>query len=348
MLYSAVLVFKWLAKNWFLLGIVTALLLGFLLPGGAGLLNPRSITSTAIVIVLFLIIGVTLPSETIKSGLKDIRLHLFIQLFVFGFIPLYFFLTTRLLNVYIDPRFQVGIIALACLPTTVSSCIVFTQISGGNVVGTMFNASFSNVVGIFLSPFLLSLYLKSAGQALPASEMMRIFLNLCLKMLLPIVVGQLNRQFIKKWVTKNRKKLGIANNGLILCVVFLAISKAASNPLFIESLKAMFLPMIFLAVSHLAFVFLVLGGTKVLRFSGPNVISSLFAAPQKTLAMGVPLLSTYFAGKPEVLATAILPLIFYHAWQLIVAGFIRSSGYVRKIEEDAEAATSETAPKGSS
>ena len=55
--------------------------------------------------------------------------------------------------------------------------------------------------------------------------------------------------------------------------------------------------------------------------------------PQKTLAVGIPLLSTYFAHDPELLAVAILPLLFYHPWQLMIAGFIKSSRLIRPKSE---------------
>ena len=321
-------VLAWVKKNWFLLGLVAVLVLGILIPGSGSSLNPRSITSTAIIVVLFLISGATLPSETILKGLSDFKLHLFIQVFIFFVIPAFFFLATNLLGSILDPKVRIGIIALACLPTTISSCIVFTHISGGNVVGTMFNAALGNTLGIFLSPLLLSFLLRTTGQALPPEEMVRIFTSLCLKMLLPIVVGQILRQFVRDWVTEHRKKLSVTSNLMILLIVFLSIAKAAANPRFVENLKAMLWPMVLLAVSHVILVFLAYGGARLIRFSRENTISVLFTAPQKTLAMGVPLLSTYFAGNDELLAMAILPLIFYHAWQLVVAGFIRSSSLV--------------------
>ena len=97
-----------------------------------------------------------------------------------------------------------------------------------------------------------------------------------------------------------------------------------------ESLKSMLFPIFYLAVSHILLLIVIFAGGKMLRFSDQNLVSLLYAAPQKTLAMGVPLLSTFFANNPEILATAILPLIFYHAWQLIVAGFIKSSPLARR------------------
>ena len=44
--------------------------------------------------------------------------------------------------------------------------------------------------------------------------------------------------------------------------------------------------------------------------------------------MGVPLLGIYFARNPEMLGLAVLPILFYHPFQLLVAGVIR--GIVRK------------------
>ena len=61
-----------------------------------------------------------------------------------------------------------------------------------------------------------------------------------------------------------------------------------------------------------------------------GIVTVLYAAPQKTLAMGAPLLTTYFAGDPETLGLALIPLLFYHPWQLLVAGMLKSSPLVRR------------------
>jgi predicted Na+-dependent transporter len=45
--------------------------------------------------------------------------------------------------------------------------------------------------------------------------------------------------------------------------------------------------------------------------------------------MGAPLLSVYFASAPQLLGFALLPLIFYHMWQLMVAGFMKSLPLMR-------------------
>jgi predicted Na+-dependent transporter len=85
----------------------------------------------------------------------------------------------------------------------------------------------------------------------------------------------------------------------------------------------------YLAVSHLILVALSYFGAVLLRISHEDRVSVLYAAPQKTLAMGVPLLSLYFSGNLELLGVAILPLLFYHPFQLLTAGVIKGSPLVR-------------------
>jgi sodium/bile acid cotransporter 7 len=273
-------------------------------------------------VLLFLISGFKLPSEAIKAGMKDIRVHILIQLFVFAISPWFIFATSFPFRDIMDGRVVIGIYALACLPTTISSCIVFTQISGGNVVATMFNAAFANVVGIILSPLLLSIMVRSSGSPLPLSELLGILQSLALKMLLPIIAGQIARRYAGGIGKKIGKPLGTVSSIFILLIVFFAFSKTAGNSSFRESLVALIVPFVYLAAVHLVLLGASYFSAKALHFSTENTISVLFAAPQKTLAMGVPLISTFFADNPEILGTALLPLIFYHAWQLFIAGFL--------------------------
>jgi solute carrier family 10 (sodium/bile acid cotransporter), member 7 len=332
--HSGDMIATFLQKNWFVIGILVALVLGVVFSGFGSSLNEGSWATTVLVVLLFLILGFTLPSETITTGLKNLRLHLFVQAFIFIVTPLYFLVTSFLFRDAMDGYLVIGLFALACLPTTISSCVVFTQVSEGNVVASMFNAAVANVMGIVLSPLILSFLLQGAGRALPPEEAIRIFQSLALKMLLPIAAGQVVRVFLKRIATEHRKKFGTASNVFILLIVFFAIARTAQDPAFIGSLREMILPFLFLAVSHVLLLALAYGGARGLRLPGPDVITTLYVAPQKTLALGVPLLSTYFAADPIVLGVAVLPLLFYHPWQLLVAGVIRSLPLMNRLKEE--------------
>ncbi len=314
---------RFLGRNWFIIGIFTALFLGIIISDAGIMMNRGSYFSNSLVVLLFIITGVKLPVDAIKNGLKDVRIHAYIQLFIFVFVPVYFYLTSFLFRDIFSPQVRIGIYALACLPCTISSCIVFTQSAGGNVVATMFNAAFANIIGVVVSPLLLSLMMQTSSGMLPVEELFGILRKLSLIMLIPIAAGQFLRRWFAAAAEKYKSPLGVISNIFILMILFFAFSKSSGDPSFVGNLRSMIKPYIFLAVSFPVLDAIASAGAKMLGFSVENRITIAFTAPQKTLAMGVPLLSTFFASQPEVLGVALLPLIFYHPWQLLVSGILQ-------------------------
>ncbi len=316
---------SFLRRNWFLLGMLAAILLGLLAPEVGRRLNPGSATRLALIAALFLIAGFTLPSESIGAGLASWRLHLYVQAFLFLLTPALFFLTSLPLRGLFGPELSAGILALSVLPTTIASCVVFTQVTGGNVMGTLFNAALSNLCGVFLSPLLLALLLRGTGQSLPGEELRAILRDLSLQILLPLAAGQLLRRFLRALAERGRGFLAQASNALLLGVIFLTMADSAGDPAFLAHLSRAPWPFAYLALMQLLMVALAYGGTRLLGFARPDTISACFAAPQKTMALGVPLLTAYFARSPLALGLVLLPVLLYHPWQLLIAGFLRNA-----------------------
>ena len=314
---------RFIRKNWFFIGLLASVFFGVALPGLGKTINPGGYTTKIIIVVLFLITGYTLPSEQIKSGMKNYRLHLFLQLFIFGVIPLYFFLTARFFSAYLGGNIVVGLYALAVLPTTISTCVVFTQTSGGNVIGAIFNSSLANVAGIFISPVLLSLFLRGTEASLPLEEILPILQSLVVTILLPVLTGHYFRRRSLATANRVRKSLSEGSSALILLIVFITISTTAANRDFLGMLSQLAVPFAFLAASHILFIFAAYKAASLLKFSMEDRVCAMYVGPQKTIAMGVPLLSVYFASQPELLALALFPLLFYHPFQLMVAGILR-------------------------
>jgi solute carrier family 10 (sodium/bile acid cotransporter), member 7 len=318
-----------LRKNWFLLGLLLVLCIGILAPGIGIFLSGKSYTSTFLVIIIFFNMGFTIPSEVILKGLEDFRLHIFTQVFIFLFCPLYFFASALAIRNYVSPEIMVGIYALACLPTTISTCVIFTQASGGNVPGTMFNSVLSNCIGIFLTPLLLSLFLNSSGHPFHAQDVVRVFANLGYSILLPLVVGQIARIFWKAFAEKHKKAMGTINNASILIIVLITISGTASKSNVLQKMGVGIVPILYIPVSYIILMSLAYWGARLLKFPHENIVSATYASPQKTLALGVPLLSTFFAGDPTLQVAAILPLLFYHPCQLFVSGLIKDFSFMK-------------------
>ena len=310
-------------KNWFIAGLVLLLVIGFLIPEIGLFISFGKTTTTLLIVLIFLVTGYTIPTEAIKDGLKDIKLHLFLQIFIFVLIPFYFVITLKLFEGVFSPETRIGIIALACLPTTISSCVIFTQASGGNTVGAMFNAALANLMGVFISPPLLAFFLRRGDHSYISTEISSVIMNVGVKILIPLIAGQVVRQ-IKIPEKSLRKNLKLVTNIALLLIVFINFSKSAAEPEFRQMLPAMVYPFIYLAISFFVLLGLSYLLGRTFNFSKKNMITILYTAPQKTLAMGVPLLTTFFADSPELLGMALLPLLFYHPWQLLVSGFVKS------------------------
>ena len=321
---------NFIKKNWFLLALVLVLCVSIGIPELGVLIGLNGLSSRIAVIVIFLFTGFTLPSEAIVTRLKNWRLHVFIQAFIFVVVPLVFVTTTAIFFSSNDAILP-GLFALAVLPTTVSSCVVFTSTSKGNTVAALFNAALANILGVVLSPALLSLLLRDTDAGLPLSEFLDTLRSLSLNILVPLVLGNIARSRMRDLATKHKKVFGNINNGLILLIVFVTISRTAAGPDFRAAAPTMIGPFLYLAIIHIVLVALAFLGARLLRLEKADLIATIFVAPQKTLAMGAPLLTIYFAANPDLLGIALLPLLFYHPWQLIVAGFLKS--FVQKGDE---------------
>jgi sodium/bile acid cotransporter 7 len=311
-----------LKRNWFTLGILVMIALAFLAPGGSAL-NAGSRITNAVTVVLFLLIGLSLSSETILRDLRAARLHAFVLGFIFLANPLYFFLTTRVFAGAVEPAFLVGIYALACLPTTISSCIVFTQTSGGNTAAAVFNSAVSNILGVFLSPLLLSILIRQGGRGLPAAQLASILAGIGLRMLLPLAVGQLARIPLRAWASRRSGLLAAISNLLILLLIYLAAASAGSTSGLGAILTRMAPVFLYLAASAPLIVALAYGGARIVGLKRADVITAVFTGSQKTMAMGIPLITACLAGRPDVLGIAVLPIVFYHPWQLLMCAVAR-------------------------
>lgn len=329
-------------KNWFLFGLVLALVLGVLLPGAGDTLNPDGRTQRIFVFIFFFMVGFTLPSEQILHGIRNVKLHLTAQLFIFLLIPLYFAATAPLFQGYLGGNLVIGLYALAVLPTTLSTSNIFTQTSGGNTVGTMFNSALSNTLGIVLSPLLLSVFLAAGDAGLPPEEILGVFQSLGLIMFAPFIIGQILRRRAWNLASRLRSRVSTVSSLLILTIVFFAISSTADDPLFIGRVSELPIPFLFLALSHFLFIGFAVAVGRLLRFPREDCVSLIYLGPQKTLVVGIPLLTVYFAGRPDVLAFAILPLLFYHPFQILAAGVVRGVLGRSAEQEDGRTAVSES------
>src|ERR1700740_984541 len=181
----------WARRNGFVLGLFAAVIIAFLFPQPGsrdGWLHPESISNFGIALILFLQ-GLSMPLEKVKRGAGNWRLHVIIQVFTFVVFPIVG-LGFQLIEPHIwanEPRgIQQGFLYLCVLPSTVSTSAVLTSVARGNTAAALLSAAFSNIVGVVLTPLLVSFLMQATGQSGPIGPLL---LQIACLTLLPFAVG---------------------------------------------------------------------------------------------------------------------------------------------------------------
>lgn len=315
-------------KNYFLVGMVVAVLMAKALPAlgkNGGILRPETTIGNYGVALIFLLSGFSLQTSDLAKAISNFKLNGLVNLLLFGFwpfcigVPLQHLFTNVLPNV-IPSGLADGLLIMTTLPTTVNMCIMLTSTAGGNAASAICNAVISNLAGIVLTPLLL---LKFFGATihLPFGKMV---LKLCQKVLLPVTIGQLLRTSApaKNFYKAHSKKFKRLQETILLGIVWNAFCNAFTEGLGIQFKHSLvllgLLPTLHLAALGASFKFFSL---PFLRLTKQETIAAMFCSSQKTLAFGLPLINTIFQGNPN-LASYCAPLMFIHPLQMALGSFL--------------------------
>ncbi|MDB5418699.1 MAG: putative Na+-dependent transporter [Phenylobacterium sp.] len=272
-------------------------------------------TKLAIGLVFFLH-GARLSREAVIGGLTHWRLHLVVLGATFGLFPLLCLGAAALPAAITPPALAGGIVFLGCLPSTIQSSIGFTVIARGDVPAAVASASASNLIGILLTPVLVSVLLHAHG-GISGDQAWAIVLQL----LAPFLAGQLLRRWIGGWVKSQGKWLTYIDRGSILLVVYTAFSGAVVEGVW-SKVGAFDLVRLFIICSLLLAI--VLAATvftaRALGFTKADEIAIVFCGSKKSLASGAPMAGVLFP--PATAGIAMLPLMLFHQIQLMACAVI--------------------------
>lgn len=314
----------WIRSNGFVLGLILAVGLAFAWPEPGsrhGFLQPQFTTNAGIALILFLQ-GLSLAMDQVRSGAGNWRLHGIIQSFTFVIFPLVglgWYALGPLLWPGEPPAIRSGFLFLCVLPSTISTSVVLTAVARGNTAGALFNAALSNILGVFLTPLLVQVLLRSAGQQMP-------FGPLLVKILLLTLVPFFTGMFARRWVGRRIKPLtpwiARISNAIIIFIVYCAFCDSVVDRVWerhgwkLTGLVLLFVVVLFALMSG------IIGATcRLLRLNREDAIAAYFCSVKKTLAMGVPLGMLIFGGQGD-LSLILLPIMFYHPLQLFFNGLL--------------------------
>ncbi|MBR7793667.1 bile acid:sodium symporter [Undibacterium sp. FT147W] len=274
--------------------------------------------STLMIALLFFMHGAKLSREAVVAGMTHWRLHLLVLGVTFALFPLLGILLKPALLTVLTPDLYLGILYLCLLPSTVQSSIAFTSVARGNVPAAVCSASASNLLGIFITPLLVSLLIKANSDGHSSADAM---LKIVYQLLLPFVAGQIMRPYLQAWITKHASVLKMVDQSSILLVVFVAFSEAVVQGLWHQVPTLMLLGLLLISAVILA---LVMGFTTLisrrLGFSKEDEITIVFCGSKKSLASGVPMAKVLFSSGS--VGMVLLPVMLFHQLQLMVCAVL--------------------------
>ncbi|CAN5401892.1 bile acid:sodium symporter [soil metagenome] len=300
----------------FVLTLLGTVLLATFLPPRGSFVGIFNVAATAGIVLLFFLHGAKLSRQAIWDGMRNWKLHVTVLAVTFGLFPLLGLGLSHL--PFVAAPVAAGLLFLTLLPSTVQSSIAFTAIARGNVAAAVCSASFSNLLGIVLTPALVALLMHLGGAnggGLAAVE------KIVMQLLVPFVAGHLLRPLIGGFVARHKPLMTIVDRGSILLVVYTAFGAAVVEGLW-HRVSGFDLSVILILCSVLLAI--VLAATwalgRIFHWPRADAIVLLFCGSKKSLASGVPMAGVLFPAAQ--VGVILLPLMLFHQIQLIACAVI--------------------------
>ena len=320
---------KWLGKYWFLLGLMLMALVTMADSHEWTVAVGRSLKShggpNVVIFVIFLFSGLTLEARLLRKGLGDLRATLSALLVVFIFSPLIALAFQWLpLNIQI----LTGICLVAVMPSTLSTGVVMTEASGGNMAHALFVTVLANTIAVFTIPVVLSLLLAGLGDSRHIQiDKAAIMIKIAWLVLVPLVMGTVLQYTAARWIVPLQRKAQLVNQLLVLAIVWMGICQSRAA---LISGGAAILPVAAASIGfHLLLVLISLSLCRALAIGPGRRESVIFMGSQKTLPLSVILQVTLFADYGLTLAVCVV----HHILHLMMDGYLvekLKSGWKRR------------------
>lgn len=310
-----------LGIDWFVPALLMMIMLAWFWPEPGlqtGLFSLKSLAGAGISVIFFLY-GLRLSYKQVFSCISHWKLHLLIQTITFIIFPL---VALAFRNAFHGEHYSLlwlGCFFLATLPSTVSSAVVMVSLAGGNVPAAIFNASFSSIAGLFISPLWMGLVLSSGGNN---PDMTHIIFKLGYQILLPMLIGIMLHHWFGKTAIRYAGFTRYFDQSVILTIVYTSFSASFGSGLFSGfSMPEILVLCLVLLIAFALIMMLISAVTLKMGLTLPDRITALFCGSTKSLMHGT-VMSKVIFGASGTTGLILLPVLLYHAMQLIITGIL--------------------------
>ncbi|NRR90592.1 bile acid:sodium symporter [Winogradskyella undariae] len=307
----------------FVLSIIAVIIIAYIFPEW-GIENskiPINTISAIGISLIFFFYGLKLSPTQLRAGLKNWKLHLLVQGSTFLMFPLLVLIVRPFIQNEEQETIWLAFFFLAALPSTVSSSVVMVSMAKGNIPAAIFNASISGIIGIALTPLWMGLFIDSSQTDFDFTE---IYLKLIIQIILPVILGLLLQRFFGEFARKHSSKLTLFDKSIILLIIYKSFAESFYNNIF-SAVSFLDLLFLFIGVVILfVFAFFLTGLiSKNLDFSKEDQITAQFCGTKKSLVHGT-VFSKILFGNMATIGIMLLPLMLFHATQILVISIIAS------------------------
>ncbi|XP_028598967.2 sodium/bile acid cotransporter 7 isoform X7 [Podarcis muralis] len=189
------------------------------------------------------------------------------------------------------------------------------------VSAIFFNSGLSlktEAAAIFNSAF--GSFLLGSSSSVPFSS---IFSQLFMTVVVPLIIGQIVRRYIKEWLERKKPPFGAISSCVLLMIIYTTFCDTFSNPN-IDLDKFSLIIIVFIIFSvQLGFMLLTFffSTRKNSGFTPADTVAIIFCSTHKSLTLGIPMLKIVFEGY-EHLSLISVPLLIYHPAQILLGSVL--------------------------
>lgn len=276
------------------------------------------------VFAIFFVQGLRLELGQVRLAVGNWQAHLAIQGMIFGLAPVGMLGIVAVLEMGmpVDPLTRAGLLFLAILPSTISSAVAFTAQADGDIPLAIFHTALSNLLAVLLVPTGVTLLI--AGEMNSGLSIAAMLQRLAMLILLPLGIGLALQGKLGTRVERQARAVKLGTSAVIVLIAYAAFCDGFAADLWADRGSGA------VAVGAIgALTLLVLMSTAAyfvgtaMKLPRAQRASVFFCGSQKSLATGAPIAVAIFGSVwPTSIGAILLPLMLYHAVQLVVASLV--------------------------
>ena len=237
----------------------------------------------------FLITGLNLDTKRALQQLKNVKVLLTALLSSLFIAPAIAYFAAK--GVFSSQDIVIGALIIGVSPVTVASGTVLTTLALGNVPLSLFICVLSNLASLITIPFLLKFFLSfEGGIDLPVWQML---FGLMVTVLLPTVVGQVLRPFVKDKLVPYKKSFSNFAQCITLLIIFNGV--AGSTKELMSGGGAIIGVVVFTVFVHIFILCFNYFLSKATKLDLPSTAAFTIHTSQKTLTVSYLVWAGFFA-----------------------------------------------------